>query len=61
MFMVLRKSNIILAVCIMLVFVYTALLWLGGGGRNEAIEAVVPTFAAPTAGAVIVIDAGHGE
>ena len=59
MFMVIRKSNIILLACILLVFGYTVSLWAGNGAENEAVQAVVLTFAVPTSGAVIVIDAGH--
>ena len=56
MFVVIRKSSVILMACIMLVFGYAVSLWVGG----DELEAVVATFAAPTSGRIIVIDAGHG-
>jgi len=56
MFIVLRKSNLILFSVIVLVFGYTVSLWATQGETEE----VVATFAAPASGRVIVIDAGHG-
>ena len=56
MFVVIRKSNLILAAAIILIFGYTVSLWFGGAEHE-----IVPAFAVPTSGRVIVIDAGHGE
>jgi len=56
MFIVFRKSNLILFSVIILVFGYTVSLW---ATRSDAEEAVA-TFAVPASGRVIVIDAGHG-
>jgi len=57
MFIVIRKSNIILLACITLISFYTFSLWLN---RAEPAEEAIATFAASTSGRVIVIDAGHG-
>ena len=60
MFMVVRKSNLILLACIVLVFGFTVSLWFGNATEHSNDEAIA-AFAVPTSGRVIVIDAGHGE
>ncbi|MCL2837937.1 MAG: hypothetical protein FWE04_02570 [Oscillospiraceae bacterium] len=57
MFIVVRRSNLILLVCIMLTSFYAFSLWLN---RAEPAEEAIATFASPSSGRVIVIDAGHG-
>lgn len=60
MFLVLRKNNIILFVCIVLVSFFAFSLWLNRGDAEVAPNEAVATFAVPTSGRIIVIDAGHG-
>jgi len=64
MFIVLRKSNLILALCVILVLGYSVSLWVTRGDSDfasgNAEEEAVATFATPASGRVIVIDAGHG-
>jgi len=60
MFLVLRKNNIILFACIVLVSFFTFSLWLNRANEEIIPNEAVATFAAPTSGRVVVIDAGHG-
>jgi len=57
MFLVLRKNNIILFICVTLLVWGGTALWLN---RAEEPDEAIAAFASPTSGAVIVIDAGHG-
>ena len=60
MFFVLRKNNIILFICIVLISFSTFSLWLNRADRETASNEAIATFAAPTSGRIIIIDAGHG-
>ena len=55
MFIVLRKNNIILFTCIVLITYFTCKILI-----RDREQTSVATFAIPTEGKVVVIDAGHG-
>jgi len=60
MFVVLRKNNIILFICIVMVSFMTFSLWFNREEREVESNEAIATFAVATSGRVIVIDAGHG-